>query len=131
MKFPTNIFVLLVDDVREEKSGKLSLNGVFVGDDIVFPANTQTPLLLPQVCFFLRFTDGDGSWMFDWVLTHQNGSEIAKNGEPFQISKLADTVHILVLRVSPLAIPVFGKFTLHMTLDDHTYDYEFEAKVAD
>jgi len=128
MTFPTDVFVLLADDVREESSKKLSLIGVFAGDDVIFPANTQTPILIPQVCFFLKFSDGDGTWMMDWVVTHHNGSEMAKNNAPFQITKQAGTVHIVVLRVSPFGIPAFGKFTLNVTLDNQAYDFEFEAK---
>ena len=131
MTFPTNVSALLADDVREEKSKKISLIGVFVGDDVVFPANTQTPLLLPQLCFFWRAKDGDGTWMLDWVVTHQNGSVIAKCDEPFQVTKLADKSLAGALRIAPFGLPAYGKFKLHLTLDDHPYDFEFEARSED
>lgn len=66
---PAHVFTLLCDDIRQEMGGKTSLMGLYDAHVVV----PQLPFTLPKLCFFTRFKNLEGNWIFSFGIKSPSG----------------------------------------------------------
>ena len=130
MKIAKRIFTILCDDVREEKSNKLTLVGVY-SKDIVFK---EIPSIYPKLCLVI-FVEGikDLFANVKVILKVPESEDIVIIMKPPQKISLNNNIN-LVLAVSPFRIKTtgLGQFQIYFgNAKKPSLIHEFEIKVVD
>ncbi len=81
-KYPTEVVFLLAEDIREEVRSKLSLLGVFSGDDIIIRGEKPA---IPSLAFFLLIRDGRGTFESSFRINSEEGKNIV---DPVKMGKM-------------------------------------------
>ncbi len=114
---PAVIDIIFCDDVREEKSGRYSLMGVYPTKDI---SVQQLPTIINQLNFIIRFTGipADYPPFLQVKITAPDGLD----SRPIQGQTLTPTSTegetLFILCASPLQLSQEGKHTIQIKIDD-------------
>lgn len=129
--YPTTTHILVADDIRQEQGGKLTLVGVYSGNNIIFelpenaPANARP--VLPALSVYAAFLDGEGEYSARIDLLSPSDQILVSAG-PFPAKKSLDENMILNCRWAPVNFPQDGKYTIKVSLDDREFKYVLDVK---
>jgi hypothetical protein len=130
------LLTLLCDDVREEKSEKLSLIGIY-NYAIVFPApppnaggaTTPTKFALPQLCIFRRWIVDSAGLISLTELVDPQGVVRAKAELPL-VHDQRDDYHNQILRLFGVILDP-GRYTIRTKCGASEYTDYFEVRILD
>lgn len=115
--WPRHEFTVIVDDVREEAHGKLSLLGLY-GNGIVV---TPLPGSIPKICFFTRVIGGDEEHTITFSLIDPKGKDLIDKKEPMKISPKPEMVGNVNLTVTPFNIKEEGEYIFKIHINDQLF----------
>jgi hypothetical protein len=133
MPLPSNYDVILCEGVREEKRNKLTLNGVFLGDDVIIQAGTPVESIKLMLTYIIRFKNGAGSWNASWKVIDSEGETLTPDNKVIEFTKKKDSYAILAIQFAGHKVKNMGKHSLIITLDDgeEEYTYDYNIKFGD
>ena len=122
-KLPDSVQFLIAEDVREESGKKLSLLGVFAGDDINIEKN-ELGYALPSFAILILGRGARGKFRGSLKLLSPSGKEIVVNQwDELDFSSGANFV--MPIKLVPFVINEFGPYTVSLTLSDTPYTFTF------
>jgi hypothetical protein len=122
---PTLSEFLVCDDIRQEVGNKVSLIGVYAGGSVVLSAGTTAPQLIPSLCFFARFTNGDGQYTVLTSLIDPSGNAVHK--APIQnVTLTPAAAYVVIIQVYGLQYSR-GRYTVKVEFDSQTYSRTFDV----
>lgn len=125
--YPKNDFFLLCEDIREEKGGKYSLIGVFVGGDIQLTPGVigSAGVAMPSLSIFARFSGGVGEFRQRLRVIPPVGDPISVDGTPVELKE--GVVHMANLQMRPFSLPALGTYRLELYFDDEKFEFPFDV----
>ena len=119
---PAQVTFILCEFARQEQGGKLSLLGVFGGNDIRIFGATESTAAMPSLA--LVFVVDGGAGTFD--------SSVALSGPGIDNAVLPMVVELNGIRGTVIAqlfgVPLTpGLFTAHLKLDGKSYEHGFKV----
>jgi hypothetical protein len=127
---PAHVFTLLCDDIRQEMGGKTSLMGLYDAHVVV----PQLPFTLPKLCFFTRFKNLEGNWIFSFSIKSPSGDarKVIEGSEVVMPEGSKDGTFNVV--ASPFEVTEDGIYEAEMGLqsgeDLHTFVFKFAVSDA-
>lgn len=119
---------LLVDDVRTEIRGKLSLIGLYGNNITIFK---PPPLTLPKLCFLTRIIGGEGEQVAFHSLLDPSGKEILVDKPQSKIAPIPNKTGNIVLIVSPFNIEKEGTYTYMLSIEKkmlHSFKFDIVTR---
>lgn len=117
---PQHEVTLFVDDIREEKNGKISLMGLY-GKDILLDPIQPLPVLFPKFCIFIRYCGGDGEFVVKGSLKDPDGEEVIKDSDNMKIKTQKEQVGNIIIILSPFVIKKEGEYKFSLSLDNNEF----------
>ncbi len=125
-KYPDSIKVLLAEEIRQEKNNKLSLLGIFAGDDILL--NDEPGKALPALVVYAVFRGGKGKSSVKTNIFSPNKEKEIFSRTSEVIMKENQNM-IVAFKLTPFEVPAFGKYSIEWIFDNSKkYSFEFEIK---
>ena len=122
---PREVVVLVGENVREEKGNKISLMGLYVGDDILIHS-AEPKVHLPSLSILVIVRDGQGVFESALVLLEPSGKERAL-GER-EVEKVKEQNAIFAVTLNNYLVEEFGDYRVKLRLDEEEYEYTFGIK---
>jgi hypothetical protein len=136
VKHPTDILFLLAESVREEHGGKLSILGLYTGNQVVLHGELPTSLpegmnkfALPHLAIVLVFKGGEGDCDVKVEIVDPLGKRVLAGTA--QVSMAPDAVRNVLLPLSPFPIAAFGEHQFKVRMGRRTYKYPFVIRHSD
>lgn len=130
--YPSNVRILVAEDIREEVGGKHTLLGIFGGDDIQFVRSSEMAEAagpsLPSLVIYVIFSGGEGEYATRVELLAPSKGKIV-GAPPFPTKKDASTNLILMAKFLNVPFPESGDYAVRVWLDDH--EYQLKLKVVE
>jgi hypothetical protein len=127
---PTDTRFVLCEDVRQEENGKVTLVGVFAGDDVVLPANSTPGGALPSLAIFTIFGDGKGEFPLNATLQGPSGELSTHQYRANTLTVLEGVNSVVVYKWVPFRISEFGTYIFTIELGEGKYPYRFNVITA-
>ena len=131
----TNISCVFCDDVRQEKSGKNTLVGVY-NDVIIFAQSAwdenDSKVGLPQLFianFFTGFPNGPAKIV--WWLEDPDGALFAMTEKKELELDLSDRTQALLLRITPVLFNRLGVYRFCIEVNGFEYERSLEIRLAE
>ena len=125
--------IQLCDDIREEKSGKISLMGIYDGHLVV----QQVPTVMTKICFHAQFSRMVGEYKMKVSIIYPDGEKerVILDGVDISIPEQVDSeTHKSRLNVTTVGfeIPVEGLYKIVYVIyrDDKGYKYEQNFRIS-
>ena len=114
-----DIIFLVCDTIRKEPNNKLSLLGLFLGNEII--VEVDAPVTLSPFALLFHLSDGYGEFKTKIQVLKENGDQVleVKIGDT---TKKNDAGSTIGLSIQSLKFDEFGSYTFRLILDDHEYD---------
>lgn len=131
----TNISCVFCDDVRQEKSGKNTLVGVY-NDVIIFLQSAwdenDSKVGLPQL-FIANFFSGfpSGLTKIVWWLEDPDGGLFAMEEKKEMELEFSERTHALLLRITPIVFNHLGLYRFCIEVNGFEYERSLEIRLAE
>ena len=119
---------LLAESVRQELGGKLTIIGLYPGNQITIPKGTKQ--LVTSIAFAFIVLDGDGTFSTTFSLRAPSGKVIFKDDFLQRSVKNPGEPLIVLIAVQPFVTDETGKFDISLHLDSATYPRSFTVDFA-
>lgn len=136
--YPKKLQFLLADAVRQEDGGKLTVLGLYTGEDVLLkePLPKTLPegikgLALPGLTILATARDGHGSFNFSCELYGPDGKSLGKDIVGVKLEKQKVAPASLLVPVQPFPIPRFGTYRAVFKLSQHEYEFKFRVGHVD
>jgi hypothetical protein len=120
---------VVADAVRQEVNQKVSILGAFPIGDIRVPAGTVFPVTFP-LGFWFVFGDGEGDFNIAVRLIDPTGTALGPPTSFPPSHKGNDGPFQLVVNVPLITLPLPGKYTVEVTINDKPYRDSFSVGFA-
>lgn len=122
-KYPNDVRFLLAEDFRTETGKKLTLLGVYAGDDINLGGEAAGQALASLIVLII----GRGALgKFEAKVEIRNPSkELMFDPVNNTLEIVEEQNFVIPLKISPFPIPQLGEYTVTLFLDDRSYPYHF------
>ncbi|HVK53761.1 MAG TPA: hypothetical protein VM532_01910 [Burkholderiales bacterium] len=127
-QYPTNVFFLVAEDVRHEIGHKISIAGLFSGNDInvhVEPENPGVPVL-PKLTIIGFVRDGAGKFAGKVRVLTPAGNDLI-SVHPVEFEKIEGQDAIIFIPIAPFVMTEFGKYEVSVMLDEKVYTHFFSV----
>jgi len=111
---------ILCEDIREELNRKFIYSGVYPGEEIVALAN-KVPVEIPSLAFVFTFRTGEGKFKAKIEFVDPLGKNIISQ-DLDDAEKQPNLPMSLMLKISPVSLPVFGTYGAKAILDNQVYN---------
>lgn len=126
-KEPFDVRFVLAEDFRQEAGKKLTLLGVYAGDDINL-SGEDVGKALPSLFILIIGRGAQGTFKANVEILNPSGNkmfeDILPKDVPVNIPK--EQNFVIPLKVAPFPITEFGPYTVRLLLDDKPYVYSFD-----
>lgn len=136
-QLPTQIRFLLADSVREEAGGKLTILGLYSGDEVVMQGALPSQLpegraevYLKELAILIIAMDGEGEFQAQIQLYDPNNSPI-RQSSPMPVNKVKGSPMNIILPIAPFPVRAFGNHQLAFQLDKKVFKYKFIVRHQD
>lgn len=127
-KLPDTAIFLLCEDIRQEPYGKASLLGVYGGNEIGVPAGQSmgenSIMMLPMLCIYVAFPDGDGKFNATVNVLDPFGVAIADDKAGREVEKKSPGAMTMHFKFAPFELK-FGTYKIVVGLDNKKYPWSF------
>lgn len=120
-RLPQNVIILFTDDIRVEKSEKISLIGIYSKDLILIDV---PPVFIAKLCVFIKFSGGEGEYDIKVSFKDTDNNEILASSADWKVCFQSNAEKSISLIVSPLRIEKEGKYTLTVFADGKEFASE-------
>jgi len=125
---PKQLRFFLADGVREEIGAKISLIGLYTGDEVIVQSElpVQVPgktrgLALPGLYILIILVNGQGKFKGEFVIYDPNGKPMRRAIEI--VNKVKDKTFNVILPIVPFPVIAFGRYRVSVQLDDNRKSY--------
>lgn len=126
--YPDSVRFLLCEDIRQELGNKLSILGLFVGDDIVIKGEKEGQVI-PSLAILAIFSGGVGEFQVSTKLYRHSRSEPILDLSKYQIIEKKGENITSAIKVAPFKIEEFGEYTAVWNFNgEKEYKYTFKIK---
>lgn len=124
-KYPDDVRFLLAEDFRTEMGKKLTLLGVYAGDDINIEGESAgKDKALASIIVLIIGRGALGK--FEAKVEIRNPSnELVFDPVKSTLEIVEEQNFVIPLKISPFPISELGKYTVTLSLDDRSYPYQF------
>lgn len=136
--YPKEVRFLLADGVREETGGKVTVLGLYSGDDVVLQGDLppilpegMLGLALPNLSFLVVIKDGAGEFQVQYSLVDPMGGSIGRPNLEQTISKQKGIPTNIIVQVSPFPLSSFGRYKFLLEIDGRKFEYPFLVRHQD
>jgi len=131
----TSISCLFCDDVRQEKSGKNTLVGVY-NDVIIFPQSAwdenDSKAALTQLYIANYFTGfPNGPTKIVWWIEDPDGTLFGMDEKKELEFEFSDSTHALLLRITPVIFSRVGQYRYSVKINGFEYEKSLEIRLAE
>ncbi len=134
---PKQLRFLLADAVREETGGKLTLLGLYTGDEVVLQGTlpVDTPkgmkgIALQGLTILVLIVDGYGEFNVQIQVYDPTGAPIGESSKDTLV-KVKDVPQNMLLPITPFPVRAFGRHRLEIQLNNRKYEYLFTVRHQD
>jgi hypothetical protein len=120
---------VVADAIRQEQSQKVTILGAFPMRDIRVAAGTLFPITLP-LGFWFVFGDGEGDFNIAVRLIDPTGTALGPPTSLPPSHKGPDGPFQLVVNVPLITLPLPGKYTVEVTINNKPYRDTFTVGFA-
>jgi len=133
--YPKLLRFLLADAVREESGGKLTILGLYSGDQLVLqgPLPKAVPkgfkgMALPGLTVLVMISDGHGEFECRFQIFDPNDALLGDGKALILVNKQKDVASNLLFPITPFPITAFGRYRVLCKLDGRSYEYAFQIR---
>ena len=111
---------VVCEELRQETGGKVSLLGVYGGEEILVIAPPGEAPILSGIGFYYCFGGGEGTFAARFELTDPHGTQVISNPVGQLVKRPDGALNVMVqLRPFPTA---YGVYRARLYLDDRAYE---------
>ena len=136
--YPKSLRFLLADAIRQEAGGKLTLLGLYAGDEVVLQG--ELPDVVPDgmkgvaiqgLTVLIMIPDGHGEFQCRFQLFDPTGDLLIDGRAAVTVNKQKGIASNLLFPISPFPVPQFGRYRVLCDLDKRSFEYSFVIRHQD
>jgi hypothetical protein len=136
--YPTQVSFLIADVIRLELGGKVTLAGLYSGDQLLLEGelpkelpDNAVALALGGLSILIVLKGGDGRFPTSFAIDRPSGEPLGIQGALDEITLAKGQTHNLVLPIVPFPVFEFGQYILRLKLNKRTYEHKFVIRHCD
>jgi hypothetical protein len=122
-----DVTAILCEGIREEKGGKVTLNGFYPGRRVVVPVGTKDAVL-PLCLLFVVDGPGEGTFKSSVTVFAPSGAAALPETQFPDHVKIKTAPNVVVVQMMPFKSAEKGKFIASLKLDDRAYETTFQIE---
>ena len=128
MEYPQNFDVILCEGVRREERKKLTIYGVFTGDDVVIDHGTPVESINLRLTYLVRVKDGLGETTLTWKISDPDQNVLDQSTDSFPFEMKDDGYSIVIIEFAGHKVPRYGTYNLTLDIGGHELVYKYRIK---